>query len=143
MDVKITCPAISACQAAAKKILMMYKGHRIFAFDGKLGAGKTTMIKSLCREIGIAEMTSSPSFSILNEYRTAADEPVYHFDFFRIKTISEVYDLGYEEFFFSGKYCFIEWAENIRELLPEKYVYIRIEDPVSEYARTFVMNAYG
>ena len=137
---KITCPAIEACPAAAKKILMMFKGSRLFAFDGKLGSGKTTMIKFLCAELGVEDHPASPSFSILNEYRTKDQDVIYHFDFYRIKNLKEVYDIGYEEYFFSGKYCFIEWAEKIKELLPEDCVYIRIEDPVDENSRTFVFN---
>ncbi|NOY38448.1 MAG: tRNA (adenosine(37)-N6)-threonylcarbamoyltransferase complex ATPase subunit type 1 TsaE [Chlorobi bacterium] len=101
---------------------------RIFAFSGDLGAGKTTFIKAFCRILGSADNIQSPSFSIVNEYLTPSGDPVYHMDFYRIKKIDEVFDLGYEDYFFSGHYCFIEWPEMIKDLLPPDTVTIRIEN---------------
>lgn len=112
----------------AREILGRFSNRRIFAFSGDLGAGKTTLIQQLCRELGVTDFPVSPSFSIVNEYRNTAGDPVYHFDFYRINDIREAYDLGYEEYFFSGSYCFIEWPEKITELLPDECVYIRIEE---------------
>lgn len=91
-----------------------------------MGAGKTTFIKAICSYLGVVDMSSSPSFSIVNEYRLNSSERIYHFDFYRIKNISEVFDIGYEDYFFSGHYCFLEWPEKIEELLPENYVNIEI-----------------
>ena len=91
----------------------------VFAFYGKMGAGKTTFIKALCKELGVEDEVNSPTFAIINEYRSATTaELIYHFDFYRIKKLDEVYDLGYEDYFYSGALCFIEWPELIEELLP-------------------------
>jgi len=111
-------------------------GASVVAFYGKMGAGKTTFIKALCEELGITEVVNSPTFSIVNEYR--ADEGgalVYHFDFYRIERIEEVYDLGYEDYFYSGATCLIEWPELVEELLPAGAVRVRIEEE-ADGART-------
>ena len=101
----------------------------IFAFYGKMGAGKTTFIKALCEELGISEGVNSPTFAIVNEYRSdTTGELVYHFDFYRINKIDEVYDLGYEDYFYSGALCFMEWSEKIEELLPPETVVVTIEE---------------
>jgi tRNA threonylcarbamoyladenosine biosynthesis protein TsaE len=102
-----------------------------------MGAGKTTLIQQLCGQLGVSDFAVSPSFSIVNEYRDPLDVPVYHFDFYRINEIKEVFDMGYEEYFFSGHYCFIEWPEKISELLPPDCVYIRIEELAEPGARSF------
>jgi tRNA threonylcarbamoyladenosine biosynthesis protein TsaE len=96
-----------------------------------MGAGKTTMIKALCRELGVTDIVQSPSFSIINEYKTNRGEPIFHFDFYRIKKLEEIFDIGYEEYLYSGFYCFIEWPELMEELLPEDVIKVSIEvDPV-------------
>lgn len=118
----------------ARKLLNAYPGKRIFAFYGGLGAGKTTFIKAICRELGATDNALSPTFALINEYHTIEEESLYHFDFFRINNLEEVYDIGYEEYFFSGNYCFIEWPELIETLLPEDTVKIVIE---GENNRTF------
>lgn len=100
--------------------------YSIFAFFGPMGAGKTTLIKELCAAWRVAETVSSPTFSLVNEYEGADKEPVYHFDFYRIEKLSEVYDIGYEHYFFSGYPCLIEWPEKIGQLLPEDCVEIHI-----------------
>jgi tRNA threonylcarbamoyladenosine biosynthesis protein TsaE len=102
--------------AAAEKLLKL--NNKIFLFYGEMGAGKTTFIKSICQALGVADTVSSPTFSIVNEY-DSPHGPVFHFDFYRLKTETEAMDLGYEEYLYSGNYCFIEWPEKIPNLLPE------------------------
>ena len=102
---------------------------KIDIISGFLGAGKTTFIKAVCEELGVTDVITSPTFAIINEYRSdIADELIYHFDFYRIKKLSEVYDMGYEDYFFSGAVCFIEWPELIEELLPGDVVKVNIEE---------------
>ena len=126
---------------AARTFISNIGERRIFAFYGKMGAGKTTFIKAICTELGVEDVITSPTFAIVNEYEIASKTPsplsnhlsavptqsVYHFDFYRIKRLEEVYDMGYEEYFYSGALCFIEWPELIEQLLPEDTVRVRIE----------------
>jgi tRNA threonylcarbamoyladenosine biosynthesis protein TsaE len=112
----------------ARKLLEGFPEERFFAFFGKMGVGKTTLIKELCAALGVEDNVCSPTFAIVNEYSTGDKEPVYHFDFYRLKNLSEAYDLGYEEYFYSGCYCFTEWTEKVEELLPEQYVRVEIEE---------------
>ena len=101
----------------------------VFALYGKMGAGKTTFVKALCEELGVTDVISSPTFAIVNEYRSdETGELIYHFDFYRIKKLSEVYDMGYEDYFYSGALCFIEWPELVEELLPGDAVKVTIEE---------------
>ena len=100
----------------------------VFAFYGKMGAGKTTFIKAICEEMGVEDVITSPTFAIVNEYRSATSgELIYHFDFYRIKKQEEVYDMGYEDYIESGAVCFMEWPELIEELLPEDVVKVSIK----------------
>ncbi|MDR2027705.1 MAG: tRNA (adenosine(37)-N6)-threonylcarbamoyltransferase complex ATPase subunit type 1 TsaE [Prevotellaceae bacterium] len=117
-------------QDTAKQICRCLNGHKIIALYGNMGAGKTTLIKAICHEAGVGESVTSPTFSLVNEYKTFDNKTVYHFDFYRINSIAEVYDLGYEEYFYSGELCFIEWPEMIEELLPENTlrIYIKVLD---------------
>jgi len=130
---KITVNGLSGLDDAASQVLDYAGSERIFIFEGEMGAGKTTLIKALASTLGVTETVSSPTFSIVNEYR-AGQQIFYHFDFYRIKNLTEAYDIGYEEYFYSGNTCFIEWPEKIEELLPTHYVKIAIE-AVSETER--------
>lgn len=112
----------------ARKLLTTFEEERFFAFFGKMGVGKTTLIKEMCEVLGVEDVVCSPTFAIVNEYSTAQGESVFHFDFYRLKSISEAYDIGYEEYFYSGCYCFTEWTEKIEELLPERYVRVEMEE---------------
>lgn len=113
--------------SVAKEMLNSLENYKIIAVTGKMGAGKTTMIKSFCNVLGVKETVSSPTFSLVNEYTDTEGESIFHFDFYRIKKLEEVYDIGYEEYFYSDSFCFIEWPEMITELLPEDHVSISIE----------------
>jgi len=128
MEKKIIVNNLNELPDVAATILKDIGDHRIVALFGKMGAGKTTLIKELCKILGVAEVVSSPTFALVNEYLSGKEEPVFHFDFYRIKSIEEVYDIGYEEYIYSGRFCFIEWPEMIMELLPESYVYLKIDE---------------
>ena len=112
----------------ARNLLATFKDDRFFAFFGKMGVGKTTLIKEICDVLGVEDVVCSPTFAIVNEYSTKSGESVYHFDFYRLKSVTEAYDIGYEEYFYSGCYCFTEWTEKVEELLPERYVRVEIEE---------------
>lgn len=125
---KISVKHLSELNSAAHTIISDMGKNRIFALYGTMGAGKTTLIKEFCNVLGVNEVVSSPTFALVNEYSSESGNPVYHFDFYRIKKLDEVFDIGYEEYFYSGDFCFIEWPELVTELLPESYVYILIEE---------------
>ena len=112
---------------AAQQFIREMGDSRVFAFYGKMGAGKTTFIKAICEELGVEDVITSPTFAIVNEYE-APDTTIYHFDFYRIKKLEEVYDMGYEDYFYGGGLCFIEWPELIEELLPEDALRITITE---------------
>lgn len=124
----LTASTTGELRNVAHTILSDLPDQYIFAFNGKMGAGKTTLIKAFCEELGVEEVVTSPTFALVNEYNSKDNNPVYHFDFYRIKKIDEVFDIGYEEYFYSDNYCFIEWPELVLELLPHSYVYILIEE---------------
>ncbi|WP_353181380.1 tRNA (adenosine(37)-N6)-threonylcarbamoyltransferase complex ATPase subunit type 1 TsaE [Parapedobacter lycopersici] len=117
---------LAALSDAAAKLLDAAGTRRVLLFYGPMGAGKTTLIKAICGQLGVTDATASPTFSIVNEYTTPRG-PVYHFDFYRIKSEQEAFDLGYEEYFYSGNYCFVEWPEKIAGLLPPDAVSVRID----------------
>lgn len=112
---------------AAEAFLKHFPEERLFAFYGKMGAGKTTLIKALCRALGSTDPITSPTFALVNEYSTAQNERIFHFDFYRIKNIEEALDIGFDDYIYSGKYCFMEWPENIEALLPDQVVAVNIE----------------
>ena len=120
---------ISRLPEAAAEFIREMGGRKVFAFYGEMGAGKTTFIAEICRQLGVSDDSGSPTFSIVNEYRSGAGEPIYHFDFYRIEDPEEALDLGAEEYFYSGDLCLIEWPERIGNLLPEDAteVEIRVE----------------
>ena len=114
---------------AAREFVANIGYSTVFAFYGKMGAGKTTFIKAVCEELGVEDVITSPTFAIVNEYRSdASGELIYHFDFYRVKKIEEVYDMGFEDYFYSGALCFIEWPELCEEVLPEDTVKVTIEE---------------
>jgi tRNA threonylcarbamoyladenosine biosynthesis protein TsaE len=110
----------------ATELLQLAGGKKVFLFEAPMGAGKTTLIKAFCKELGVTEPVTSPTFSIVNEY-IVGNSSIYHFDFYRLKDEQEAYDLGYEEYFYSGNYCFVEWPQKINSLLPEDAFLIKIE----------------
>ena len=101
---------------------------KVFAFYGKMGAGKTTFIKALCEVLGVKDVITSPTFAIINEYTDGNDNPIYHFDFYRIKKLEEVYDMGYEDYFYSGNLCLLEWPELVEDVLPGNVIKVTIEE---------------
>ena len=131
MEIRIS--NIDHIQEAARQFIENIGDHRVFAFYGKMGAGKTTFIKAVCEELGVEDVITSPTFAIVNEYSTdssllSPDSSIFHFDFYRIKKLEEVYDMGFEDYFYSGSLCFIEWPELIEEVLPEDAVKVNIAE---------------
>jgi tRNA threonylcarbamoyladenosine biosynthesis protein TsaE len=118
--------SINELKDAAKQLIEFGDKEKIFLFYGDMGAGKTTLIKSLCESLGVRESVTSPTFSIVNEYEREGTR-IFHFDFYRLKNQSEALDMGYEEYFYSGNYCFIEWPEKIADLLPPHYIRVSIQ----------------
>lgn len=124
---KIVITDRSRLRDAARHFLKETAGKRIFAFYGQMGSGKTTFIKAVCHEMGVADTVTSPTFTLINEYRRPGDPPVYHFDFYRIKNISEALDFGIEEYLDSASPCFMEWPELIEPLLPPETLRLSIK----------------
>jgi tRNA threonylcarbamoyladenosine biosynthesis protein TsaE len=123
---------IDHIREAAREFISHIGQARVFAFYGKMGAGKTTFVKAICEELGVEDVITSPTFAIVNEYTASSVDdkqqaPIYHFDFYRIKKLEEVYDMGYEEYFYSGALCLIEWPELIEDILPDDAVKVTIE----------------
>ena len=126
---KIQINSIETIHEAAKQFIAAMEDNTVFAFYGKMGAGKATFIKAVCEELGVTDVINSPTFAIVNEYRSdETGELIYHFDFYRIQKIDEVYDMGYEDYFYSGALCFIEWPELIEDVLPGDAVKVCIEE---------------
>jgi len=124
----LTINSIEEIHSTAKKFIDEIGDNKIFAFNGKMGAGKTTFIKAICEVMGVKETINSPTFSIVNEYEAADGRIIYHFDCYRINKIQEALDLGAEEYLYSGNLCFIEWSENIAPLLPDSLINVNIEE---------------
>ncbi|MBI9062343.1 MAG: tRNA (adenosine(37)-N6)-threonylcarbamoyltransferase complex ATPase subunit type 1 TsaE [Marinilabiliaceae bacterium] len=112
----------------ARAFLEKFKEERVFAFYGSMGVGKTTFIKALCEVMKVEDTVNSPSFAIVNEYQTTSEKVIYHFDFYRLKEMEEAYDMGYEDYVYSGHYCMIEWPEKIDALLPEGRLDLNLEE---------------
>ncbi len=126
MEHKITIASTEELAKAAKEFIKIIDGKRSLAITGQMGAGKTTFIKAICEQLGVKDTISSPTFSIVNEYLTTKGDKVFHFDFYRIKTEQEAFDMGYEDYFYSKAYCFVEWPEKIASLLPPGTVNVNI-----------------
>ena len=122
----LTIKSIETINKTAEQFTSKIGKNKVFAFTGKMGAGKTTFIKAMCEVLGVKEIINSPTFSIVNEYETEDGQIIYHFDCFRINKIQEALDLGAEEYLYSGNLCFIEWAENITPLLPDSIKTVEI-----------------
>lgn len=123
---KITIQDLDHIDAAAKEFAAHLQAGTVYAFYGKMGAGKTTFIKALCGVLGVEDVVNSPTFAIVNEYTSGAGEPIYHFDFYRIKNLEEVYDMGYEDYFYSNHLCLLEWPELIEPILPDDAIRMNI-----------------
>ncbi len=132
MEIKIN--SIETINDAARQFIASMGDNRVFAFYGKMGAGKTTFVKAVCEELHVDDVITSPTFAIVNEYTAHSEylkpevQPIYHFDFYRIKKLDEFYDMGGEDYFYSGNLCFIEWPELIEEVLPTDAVKVKIEE---------------
>lgn len=124
---KLTVTSEQELPKIAVQLIEAFGKQRVVLFYGEMGVGKTTLIKQLCKQLGVEEETTSPTFSIVNEYLSNEGSSIYHFDFYRIEEEAEVFDLGYEDYFYSGNYCFIEWPEKIPNLLPKDTVTLKIE----------------
>lgn len=123
---EISIKSLEQIDEAAIEFIKTMGDNTVFAFHGDMGAGKTTFIKAICENLGVSDTINSPTFAIINEYRSDSAELIYHFDFYRIKNEDEAFDFGYEDYFFSGSLCFIEWPERIESLLPRDTVHVTI-----------------
>ena len=129
MNKELTINGLDSINDAAQEFVKNMGDGKVFAFYGKMGAGKTTFIKAICESLGVDDTVTSPTFAIVNEYESDKLEyPIYHFDFYRIKKLEEVYDMGYEDYFYGGGVCFIEWPELIEDLLPEDTIRVEIKE---------------
>jgi len=138
MHQTIICHSHEDLDPAAASLLEAHPEAKTFAFYGRMGAGKTTFIKAICRKLGVTDIVNSPTFSIVNEYRATNGKSIYHFDFYRLKNTTELLDIGYEDYFFSDSYCLLEWPEKIEELLPDGCVTVNIEE--DEYDKSRIIS---
>lgn len=137
----ITINSTAELVSVAQELLTFAQGEKFFVFEGEMGAGKTTFIKTFCEALGVEDLVSSPTFSIVNEYQGNLGL-VYHFDFYRLKNIQEAYDIGYEEYFYSDNYCLVEWPQKVSDLLPLNYIKVQI-DIIGQTERTFSFTRLG
>jgi tRNA threonylcarbamoyladenosine biosynthesis protein TsaE len=128
MSIILKIESLEKIDEAAKSFVKKMGDKKVFAFNGNMGAGKTTFINAVCKMMGVTQIVNSPTFSIVNEYETATGKIIYHFDCYRIQKIQEALDLGAEEYLYSGNYCFIEWSENIAPILPDYLVNVNITE---------------
>jgi tRNA threonylcarbamoyladenosine biosynthesis protein TsaE len=123
----ITINSLQELDRAAGRFLELAEGYTVIAFSGELGAGKTTFIQAICRKLGIEVEVNSPTFSLVNEYFSPEGNSIFHFDLYRIETADELFDMGYEEYFYSGSICLVEWPEKARALIPEDALWVKIQ----------------
>ncbi|MBL7856855.1 MAG: tRNA (adenosine(37)-N6)-threonylcarbamoyltransferase complex ATPase subunit type 1 TsaE [Cyclobacteriaceae bacterium] len=133
--------ALHDLERVADKLLQEAGEVKIWIFSGEMGSGKTTLIKALCSLLGVSDAMSSPTFSIVNEYQTNTDQQIYHFDFYRIKNETEAWDIGIDEYLYSGNYCFIEWPEKIPSLIPARHVSVMLTQE-SNVERTIALSLH-
>ena len=124
--IRIEIPSLDSIDAAAKQLVEAFGERTKVAFSGEMGAGKTTLIQAVCRQLGVHDIVNSPTFALINEYFTDTGASIYHFDLYRIDNISEMYDMGYEDYFYSDAYCFIEWPEKAADLMPPNLLFLTI-----------------
>ncbi len=124
MTIKIE--SLQDIERAARQFVEAMGDRKVFAFYGPMGVGKTTFIKAICKELQVDDVITSPTFAIVNEYQTRQGQPVFHFDFYRIRKIEEVFDMGYEDYLYSGALCLIEWPELAEDILPADTVAVRL-----------------
>ena len=137
----INVPDLEAIDKAAKDFIPFLGTVKIVAISGEMGAGKTTFVKAVCRELGVSQVVSSPTFALINEYFTSKGESIYHIDLYRIEKPEELFDIGYEDYLFSGAICFIEWPDKAPELIPDDALYIKIEVMEDQSRRIIIENA--
>jgi tRNA threonylcarbamoyladenosine biosynthesis protein TsaE len=135
---QLRCGSVHELDQIAEQMLTIFPVEKVFAVTGPMGAGKTTFIQAVCRQLGVIDNVSSPTFSIVNEYRTGSKEPVFHFDLYRLRKPEELLDIGYEDYFFSGDYCFIEWPELAGMLIPAGAVKVEIAVGEGSEDRAFI-----
>lgn len=123
---RIEIPSIDKIQEAARLFVSQMGDAKVFALYGQMGAGKTTFVKAVCRELGVEDVVTSPTFALVNEYTAGDGSPVFHFDFYRVKSLEEVYDMGFEDYLYGGALCLVEWPELVEELLPRDAVAVTI-----------------
>ena len=134
----ITIHSTDELPMVAEQVIDALDGRSVVALFGPMGAGKTTLVSAIMEHLGSADTVTSPTFALVNQYYTADNQPVYHFDFYRINSLAEAFDMGYEEYFYSGDLCLVEWPEKIEGLLPDDVMVVRIE-PLDETSRHFTM----
>jgi len=140
--IELRCTGVSDLDRIAGELISLYPGKRIFALSGPMGSGKTTFIQALCRRLNVVDVVNSPTFSIVNEYLTGEGASVFHFDLYRIRKADELLDIGYEDYFYCGDYCFIEWPELAADLIPDESVYITIEVEEPGNDRIFTIGSF-
>lgn len=134
----ITIHSTDELPMVAEQVIDALDGRSVVALFGPMGAGKTTLVSAIMEHLGSADTVTSPTFALVNQYYTADEQPVYHFDFYRINSLAEAFDMGYEEYFYSGDLCLVEWPEKIEGLLPDDVMVVRIE-PLDETSRRFTI----
>ena len=141
-QIELTVGSLSEIDLAARQIIDFVKDYDVWQFESQMGGGKTTLIKAICKQFNVEDVVTSPTFSIINEYGNSEGQFFYHFDFYRIENEREAMDIGCEEYFYSGNYCFIEWPSKIPSLLPDRYALVEIK-VIDENSRFIKVNKHG